>query len=122
MYAFRKIGYLIVAVILIGVAAFIPSRDGQTAGIPDACVGTVFSVPAFDTASPAMEGYMELTISGNVVSAAPVSWCRTVLPGRSGSCPLPDLSGKEVPRSCCQDTIPGRMADYFVFALERIII
>lgn len=124
MYRIHKIGFLLVAVIIAGAVAFVPQHGGgQTDRIADS-YGITLCMPAFDVATPAVDGYMELA-SCNAGTVLYCGSCRTVFSGyQMQNQTLQDISssGFLLADGQLQSAAPERMSDYFVYALERIII
>lgn len=107
------------AVIFVAAASFLaPYQDGSDGY--DAGAAVCMEAPAFSVASPALESYMEISVCSNVTSVSSVE-SRTVQV-------LQQVYNQSVPArdSVAQDKspegAPERMADYFVYALERIMI
>lgn len=99
-------------------ALLVPHQDSNDG--PVSCVAACVEIPAFSVASPALESYMEISVCSNVTSVSSVE-SRTVQV-------LQQVYNQSVPArdSVAQDRspegAPERMADYFVYALERIMI
>lgn len=99
-------------------ALLVPHQDSNDG--PVSCAAACVEIPAFSVASPALESYMEISVCSNVTSVSSVE-SRTVQV-------LQQVYNQSVPArdSVAQDRspegAPERMADYFVYALERIMI
>lgn len=99
-------------------ALLVPHQDSNDG--PVSCAAACVEIPAISVASPALESYMEISVCSNVTSVSSVE-SRTVQV-------LQQVYNQSVPArdSVAQDRspegTPERMADYFVYALERIMI
>ncbi len=107
------------AVMLVSAAALlVPHQDCNDGSV--SCAAACVEIPAISVASPALESYMEISVCSNVTSVSSVE-SRTVQV-------LQQVYNQSVPArdSVAQDrsleVAPERMADYFVYALERIMI
>ena len=108
------------AVIFIAAASFLaPYQDGCDGC--DASAAVCMDTPAFSVASPALESYMEISVCSNVTSVSSFE-SRTVqvLQQVYNNQPVPARDSVAQDRSL--EVAPERMADYFVYALERIMI
>ena len=107
------------AVMLVSAAALLVPHQDSNDG-PVSCAAACVEIPAISVASPALESYMEISVCSNVTSVSSVE-SRTVQV-------LQQVYNQSVPArdSVAQDrspeVAPERMADYFVYALERIMI
>ena len=99
-------------------ALLVPHQDSNDGSV--SCAAACVEIPAISVASPALESYMEISVCSNVTSVSSVE-SRTVQV-------LQQVYNQSVPArdSVAQDrspeVAPERMADYFVYALERIMI
>lgn len=99
-------------------ALLVPHQDSNDG--PVSCAAACVEIPAISVASPALESYMEISVCSNVTSVSSVE-SRTVQV-------LQQVYNQSVHArdSVAQDRspegAPERMADYFVYALERIMI
>lgn len=99
-------------------ALLVPHQDSNDG--PVSCAAACVEIPAISVASPALESYMEISVCSNVTSVSSVE-SRTVQV-------LQQVYNQSVHArdSVAQDrsleVAPERMADYFVYALERIMI
>ena len=86
MYGLKKIICIVAAVLLVGLAAFIPSYDGMEECPSAEAAAAVFTVPSFNASFPAVEGpYMVLPCVRS--AGRGVGTYKFQLPG---SCPLQD--------------------------------
>ena len=111
MYGLKKIICIVAAVLLVGLAAFIPSYDGMEECPSAEAAAAVFTVPSFNASFPAVEGYMELSTFSNAVSSASAAGYRPVQACRIWCCPVsgqPDGESGHISFSC-QDPVPCRL-------------
>lgn len=107
------------AVMLVSAAALLVPHQDSNDG-PVSCAAACVEIPAISIASPALESYMEISFCSYVTTVSSFA-PRTVQF-------LQQIHNQSVPArdSVAQDrsleVAPERMADYFVYALERIMI